>query len=84
MNAKQFREKFPDARRNRNCLKDFACPKCGNRSRFNIEVSTMMEFRDDGSDDHGNTEWDMNSFCQCLECGEDGDVKDFTIEGLDE
>ena len=84
MNAKQFLRKFPDAERNTNCLTDMACPKCGNRERFNVEVKTIMELQDMGSGDHADIEHDATSFCQCLECAEEGTVADFTIEGLDD
>jgi hypothetical protein len=84
MTPKQFVKKFPEANWiNQNCLEDIACPHCGNRERFSVEVTTHMEIVDDGTDDHGDTEWDDESHCRCCDCNEDGAVKDFKIPGLD-
>lgn len=83
MTAKQFRKKFPAADTNDNCLRDIACPSCGSRGRFDIEVSTVAKFDDMGSDDTGDMEWSDDSFIGCRACNHSGQVADFTIQGLD-
>lgn len=84
MNAEQFFKKYPDARRNTNCLKDIACPKCGNRSDFGISFNSFGCFTDEGCDEYGDLDYDSTSYAVCRECEHDGTVKNFTIEGLDE
>lgn len=83
MNAKQFLRKFPRAERNTNCLTGIACPKCGNRHSFNVEVKVVVEMVDQGTDGWGDSEHDDSSYCCCNECNHEATVKDFTIEGLD-
>jgi len=88
MNAEQFIEKYgdyPDAmRHNKNCLIDMACPDCGERERFLIQVTTVMEHFDNGSGEHQDIVWGLKSFCACGECGRERTVADFIIPGLDE
>ena len=53
---------------NSNCLGGLACPRCGNDSRFTIEVRTLAHVTDDGAETFGDMHWDANSFVECLEC----------------
>lgn len=65
---------------NTNCLADMQCPQCRSFEPFNIEVKTSMRVFDNGTDDHGDTEWDEDSYCECCECGFSGTVADFSKE----
>lgn len=86
MNPEEFFARFPASPINTNCLKDFACPECGNRSRFAVNARITAYVEDQGTDpcEGSDTEWDNDSYCTCEECGVGGQVADFTIEGLDE
>lgn len=86
MKLEDFLEKFPDTDIvNDNCLVDMACPTCGSRGPFRIEVRTLVEFGDNGTTDiDGDMQWDENSFCRCLECDDTcGTVELFMVDGLD-
>ena len=87
MTTEDFLEQFPDAEENENCLRDVACPKCGNREKFRIEAKIMAIVEDMGTDrDESDCEWDESSHCACGNdaCDKDGPLKDFTIDGLDD
>lgn len=85
MTPQDFIAKFPDKKTpNFNCLTDIACPRCGERTGFRIEVKTMATFHDDGCDDYDGLEWDQDSYITCRECGNVGEINEFTIDGLDE
>ena len=58
MTPKEFIAKFPNAERNCNCLTDIACPECGSRGRFDIEIKTTAKFGDEGSEDTSDMEWE--------------------------
>jgi len=62
---------------NTNCLEGMQCPQCRSLEPFNIEVKTMMKVFDNGTDDHGNTEWDDHSYCECCNCHLYGTVAQF-------
>ena len=62
---------------NTNCLIGFQCPECGSFGPFHIEVTTMMLVHDDGSDFHGDIDYQAESRCTCDDCGTDGTVNDF-------
>ena len=84
LTVKQLIKKHPGLKTNNNCLTDIACPKCGNREHFRIQVKTICTLMDDGVDEHEDTEWGNQSFCQCKECDEAGTVKNFKFPNLDE
>jgi hypothetical protein len=90
MTPAEFLAKFPndpqhaEPKNEDSLILDMACPKCGQRDRFDIAVSQMMEVYDDETDSCGDTEWDEHSYCRCGKCDNGGEVKDFTIEGLDD
>ena len=84
----QLVTKFPamlKGAENENCLEDMACPVCGQRERFKIEMKAIIEIRDEGTEDHGDTDWDGNSWCECpeSECRHEGKARDFKFKGLD-
>ncbi len=39
--------------------------------------------RDAGTDDHEDTDWEQNAYCQCGGCQHEAKVGDFTFAGLD-
>lgn len=84
MTPQEFRDKFPDCEeRNTNCLKDIACPECGNRSYFRIVGTSLFRVVDEGTEDNSDIEWDENSPACCGACGHDAKLGDFTVTGLD-
>lgn len=64
---------------NTNCLEGFQCPerKCKSFGPFRIEVKTMLTVEDDGGGDTENNEWEDDSHCECVQCGQSGTVADF-------
>lgn len=68
-------EKAPNP--NTNCLEGIACPKCGHTEDFNIYMSSWIDITDDGTGDHGDTEWGDNSAIQCKACDHEGTVAEF-------
>lgn len=84
MTPREFLQRYPDAEWNDMNLKDMACRHCGNRESFVIEHAENRLVYDDLTEDYGDHDFDMNSFCSCHQCGEAGAVRDFVIEGLDE
>jgi hypothetical protein len=54
------------------------CPQCKSFEPFKIEVKTVMKVFDNGNDDHGDTQWDADSYCECCECGFFATVADFS------
>ena len=54
---------------NTNFLEGMQCPECKSFEPFTIEVKTVMQVFDSGTDDHGDTQWDDDSYCQCCTCG---------------
>jgi hypothetical protein len=63
---------------NTNCLDAMQCPNCRSFEPFKIAVKTIMKVFDNGTDDHGDTEWDADSYCECCECGFFATVADFS------
>ena len=63
-----------------NCLYGLACPQCGFADYLNVEVRTILELHDSGTDGFNDTHWDENSFCACPECNYEGTVARFRIE----
>ena len=53
---------------NSNCLKDMRCPECGSPGPFFITALTDFEMHDDGTESHGDIEYDDVSSCRCKNC----------------
>lgn len=66
----------------KNCLTDIACPACGWRSEFNIEVTTIMSHTDDGTDNHFDTD-PTGDYIKCGRCGHEGKYAEFEFKDLD-
>jgi hypothetical protein len=64
---------------NTNCLENIKCPDCGNEGSFQIAGTAIFIVTDDGTEDHGDVEWDDDSYAQCAGCKRHGTLKDFTI-----
>lgn len=65
---------------NFNCLAGMRCPKCRALEPFRIEVRTLVDVYDDGTEPPGHgggDEWMDESYCECLECGVEATVADF-------
>jgi len=84
LNAWQLARKFPELQQNKNCLRNIACPECGNRAQFHIQMKSVFSLRDDGTDGYEDTDFGPNAFCQCVECEHEGKVREFTFAGLDD
>lgn len=84
LTTRQLMQKFPHLQSNDNCLNNIACPECGSRDRFRIEMKSIFTLRDDGTDGYEDTDWGQNAYCQCGECQHEGKVRDFTFSRLDD
>jgi len=62
---------------NNNCLENMRCPKCGSYGPFEIAGRSTFVVYDDGTDGHGDIEWDDDSYCICIECYHEGKKRDF-------
>lgn len=67
---------------NTNCLEGIKCPDCGNEDTFLIAGKSMFTVTDDGTEDHGDVEWDEDSYAECTECRRSGTLKDFEQASL--
>jgi predicted RNA-binding Zn-ribbon protein involved in translation (DUF1610 family) len=65
---------------NTNCLEGIKCPACGNEEQFRIAGRALFTVTDDGTEDHGDIEWDDDSYADCPECGRHGTLRDFRAE----
>lgn len=72
-------ESIVDNRTNTNCLEGLKCPQCGNDSRLMIEGVSVFEVHDDGTESHGDVEWDDDAVTQCPECHLAAGLKRFHI-----
>ena len=84
LTARRLMQKFPNLQPNDNCLTNIACPECGNRDQFRIEMKSVFTLRDDGTDGYEDTDWGRNAYCQCGQCQHEGKVRGFTFPGLDD
>ena len=64
---------------NTNCLTGFSCPACDGEGPFLIEAKSTFEMHDDGSSEHKDVEFDIDSPCACSGCGYPGFVRDFRL-----
>jgi hypothetical protein len=64
---------------NTNCLENIKCPACGNEESFRIAAKTIATVTDDGTEEHGDMEWDDDSYAECTACPRHGTLKDFTV-----
>jgi hypothetical protein len=64
---------------NTNCLENIKCPACGNEESFRIAATTIVTVTDDGTEDHGDMEWDDDSYAECPKCHRHGTLKDFQV-----
>jgi hypothetical protein len=65
---------------NTNCLEGIKCPACGNEDRFRIAGTAVFTVTDEGAEDHGDIEWDDDSYADCPDCFRHGTLKDFRAQ----
>ena len=63
--------------KNTNCLADMKCPKCGSLEPFLITATSVFRMYDDGTESHGDVEFDDYSNCSCKACGYGASVGHF-------
>lgn len=56
-----------------------ACPKCGWAETLTITIVCSAVLSIDGTEVHGDHEWEPTSSCFCDACGHNGVVADFLI-----
>lgn len=62
---------------NDNCLAGMQCPECRSQAPFVITALSDFEMYDDGSESHGDIEYDDDSSCRCKACNYTGAVGHF-------
>lgn len=62
---------------NENCLEGKKCPKCGSYGPFQITATSVFEMHDDGTDNHGDVEFDGSAPSSCPSCSHTGRWRDF-------
>ena len=65
---------------NTNYLINMRCPNCGSEGPFDIACTVMFTVNDDGYEDHGDLEWNNESYCACIICSNFGTVQDFKVK----
>lgn len=83
MTPQEFLEEYPEAPHRTGNLEDMACPNCGQREQFSVEIREMAVVQDHRQDSNGDPEWDRDSYARCDDCDTNEDVRYFTIRGLD-
>lgn len=68
---------------NDNCLQDHACPECGDRGYFKVEVSCTLNLCDSGIDDDEKDDYNDTSYTTCCDCGYAEEMRSFHVQGLD-
>jgi hypothetical protein len=51
-----------------------ACPQCGRDDRLGVKVKVWAMLSEDGTETHGDHEWNKDSQCMCTDCGWEGPV----------
>lgn len=69
---------------NDNCLTGLRCPNCHQEDRFFIVGTTQFEVFDDGTEGHGDIEWDEDALATCATCEYQGKLEDFRALTEDE
>lgn len=63
--------------KNTNCLEGIRCPDCEQEDSFRIMGSSVFTVEDDGTVDHGDVEWDDDSWAFCPACEYEGKLGSF-------
>lgn len=67
---------------NENCLKGKRCPACKSYDSFSVSGQACFTLFDDGTDSHGDIEFNNDGFAECLECHHKGSWGTFDENGL--
>jgi hypothetical protein len=57
---------------NTNCLEHRQCPQCQQTDRFDITATATFRLLDDGTEYHGDVEYDEDNAAACPDCGWSG------------
>ena len=58
-------------------FEDLACPRCGQRDGFHVDVTAIVYLDAFGPSVAGDFSWDDTSECVCVQCQHEGRVADF-------
>jgi hypothetical protein len=61
-------------------FQDLACPRCGHRGDFHIDITATAYVDASGPTVESDYYWDEGSDCSCLECYFGGSVADFVAK----
>jgi DNA-directed RNA polymerase subunit RPC12/RpoP len=59
---------------------DLACPNCGQANVLDVQITCMAHLTADGTDPHGDHEWDDRAACRCTRCGHRGTIGTFRTD----
>lgn len=69
---------------NENCLAGKWCPECGQSEAFNVMAASEFTLEDAGTSEHGDVEYDEDSFASCPVCGWRGKWRDCDVDPAEE
>lgn len=90
ISAQSLLEKFPHLKKskpNKGELVDIACPKCGNRNKFDVVCDVKVTFSDEKFDPiikRSELTVKDKSVCFCVECGYEGWMYKFRFPFLED
>ena len=58
-------------------FEDLACPRCGQREQFHVDVTATAYLDESGPSVEGEYDWDSESYIACLDCNLEGIVAQF-------
>ena len=58
-------------------FEDLACPRCGQREHFHVDVTATAYLDECGPSVASDYYWDDNSECACLDCHMEGNIAGF-------
>lgn len=67
---------------NSGMLEGFQCPQCQSFEPFQIVECNLIEVFDQGFGRDIALGWDDDSSCKCVECGFEGEVRNFRAEDV--
>ena len=56
------------------------CPHCESDEHLQVEIVTMADLSEEGTEPVGDQEWSDDSYMRCRNCHFDGCVRDFEID----
>lgn len=56
---------------------DMRCPQCASTGPFRVAATSVFVIDAEGTEEHGDVEYDGGNYCECDACDHSGIVHDF-------